>query len=107
ELREIAAMAETYFVGVAPHNYNSTSIGMAATAHAAAAMPNFVITEYFVNLEEFGEDIAINPFKVEDGYIQVPDQPGIGIELDEDKLAAYPYRPFDARSPRQYHEEGP
>ena len=100
-------MAEPYFVVVSPHNFNSTTVGLAATMQVSAAIPNFLITEYFVNLEEFGEDIAINPFKVEDGYIDVPDQPGIGIELDEDKLAAYPYRPFDARSPRQYHEEGP
>jgi galactonate dehydratase len=107
ELKEIAAMAEPYFVAVSPHNFNSTTVGMAATIQVSAAIPNFLITEYFVNLEEFGEDVAINPFKVEDGYIEVPDQPGIGIELDEDKLAAYPYRPFDARSPRQYHEEGP
>ncbi len=107
ELKEIAAMAEPYFVAVSPHNFNSTTVGLAATMQVSATIPNFLITEYFVNLEEFGEDIAINPFKVEDGYIQVPDQPGIGIELDEDKLAAYPYRPFDARSPRQYHEEGP
>ncbi|HAL46529.1 MAG: mandelate racemase/muconate lactonizing enzyme family protein [SAR202 cluster bacterium] len=107
ELKEIAAMAEPYFVVVSPHNFNSTTVGLAATMQVSAAIPNFLITEYFVNLEEFGEDIAINPFKVEDGYIDVPDQPGIGIELDEDKLAAYPYRPFDARSPRQYHEEGP
>jgi len=107
ELKEIAAMAEPYFVVVSPHNYNSTTLGLAATMQVSAAIPNFLITEYFVNLEEFGKDIAKVPFEVKDSYIQVPTTPGIGIDLDEDRLANYPYQPFPARSPRQYYEEGP
>ena len=107
ELKEIAAMAEPYFVAVSPHNYNSTTLGLAATLQVSAAIPNFLITEYFVNLEEFGKDIAKVPFEVKDSYIQVPTTPGIGIDLDEDRLANYPYQPFPARSPRQYYEEGP
>jgi L-alanine-DL-glutamate epimerase-like enolase superfamily enzyme len=58
-------------------------------------------------LEGFGQAIAINPFEVVDGYIAVPGNPGLGIELDERALAMYPYQPFAARSPRQYYEEGP
>ena len=107
ELKEIAAMAEPYFVVVSPHNYNSTTLGLAATLQVSAAIPNFLITEYFVNLEEFGKDIAKVPFEVKDSYIQVSTTPGIGIDLDEDRLANYPYQPFPARSPRQYYEEGP
>ena len=107
ELKEIAAMAEPYYVAVSPHNFNSTTVGLAATIQVSAAIPNFLITEYFVNLEDFGNDIAKEPFRVENGYIKVPDTPGIGIDLDEDRLSAYPYRPFDPRSPLQYYEEGP
>lgn len=107
ELKEIAAMAEPYFVAVSPHNYNSTTIGLAATIQVSAAIPNFLITEYFINFEELGKDIATNPFEVEDSYIKIPDAPGLGIELDEESLAKYPYQPFPARSPRQYYEEGP
>ncbi len=98
ELKEIAAMAEPYFVVVSPHNYNSTTLGLAATLQVSAHIPNFLITEYFVNLEEFGRDIAITPFEVENGYIRVPEAPGIGIDLDEDALAKYPYQPFALRS---------
>ena len=97
ELKEIAAMAEPYFVAVSPHNFNSTTIGLAATIQVSAAIPNFLITEYFVNLEEFGREIAFDPFVVEDGYIRLPDGPGLGIELDEERLAAHPYRPFPPR----------
>ncbi len=107
ELKEIAAMAEPHYVVVSPHNYNSTTLGLAATLQVSAAIPNFLITEYFVNLEEFGRDIAKTPFEVENGYIRVPDAPGIGIDLDEDALAQYPYEPFAPRSPLQYWEEGP
>ena len=107
ELKEIAAMAEPYYVAISPHNFNSTTVGLAATLQVSAAIPNFLITEYFVNLEDFGRDIAKQPFEVENGYIRVPETPGIGIDLDEDALAKYPYKPFDPRSPLQYYEEGP
>ena len=104
ELREIAATAETYFVGVAPHNYNSTSIGLAATAHASAAMPNFVITEYFVNLETVSREIADRPFSVKDGHIAVPTEPGLGIDLDEEALAAHAYQQFPLRGFSDLHD---
>ena len=107
ELKEIAAMAEPYFVVVSPHNYNSTTVGLAATIQVSTAIPNFLITEYFVNLEAFGQEIAVTPFEVVDGYIEVPDRPGLGIELDEEALARHPYREYPPRSPRQYYEEGP
>ena len=92
ELREIGAMAEAYHVAVAPHNYNSTTVGLAATLHASAGMPNFLITEYFVNFEEVGKEIADQPFEVEDSYITLPERPGLGIDLDEQALRERPYR---------------
>jgi galactonate dehydratase len=105
ELREIAAMAETYHIAVSPHNYNSTTLGLAATLHAAAGMPNFLITEYFVNFEAVGNEIAMEPFKVENSYITLPGRPGLGIELDETALARHPYRELPRRNLRQPHEE--
>jgi galactonate dehydratase len=107
ELREIAAMAEPYHVAVSPHNYNSTTVGLAATLHAAAGMPNFLITEYFVNFEAVGAEIAVEPFQVEGGYVTLPAGPGLGIELDENALAQRPYRAFPKRNLRQANEEGP
>lgn len=92
ELREIGAMAEAYHVAMAPHNYNSTTVGLAATLHASAGMPNFLITEYFVNFEEVGKEIADQPFEVEDSYIRLPERPGLGIDLDEQALRERPYR---------------
>ncbi len=98
ELKEIAAMAEVYFVAVSPHNYNSTTVGLAATLHAAATMPNFIITEYFVNLEPWGKQVADPAFEVIDSHISLSDRPGLGIDMDEAVLAASPYQVFPRRS---------
>ena len=97
ELKEIAAMAEVYFVAVSPHNYNSTTVGLAATLQASAVMPNFLITEYFVNFEALGEEIAREPWQVRNGMIELTDSPGLGIDLDEEALARFPYEAFPQR----------
>ena len=107
ELKEIAAMAEPYFVAVSPHNYNSTTVGLAATLNVSAAIPNFLITEYFLNMEPLGNEIADQPFEVVDSYIAVPERPGLGIELDEAAMARFPYEQFPARKIATAADEGP
>ena len=107
ELKEIGAMAEPYFVAVAPHNYNSTTVGLAATLQVSATMPNFLITEYFVNFESWGREVARPPLEVVDGYIALPDAPGLGIDLDEDALQRFPYQPYPPRALRTPRDEGP
>jgi galactonate dehydratase len=107
ELKEIAAMAEPNYVVVSPHNYNSTTMGLAATIQVAACIPNFLITEYFVNFEETGQAVSVNPFKMENGYIKLPTTPGLGLEVKEAELLKRPYRQYPPRSLRDYHQEGP
>jgi len=107
ELKEIAAMAEAYGVAVSPHNYNSTTIGLSATAHLAAAIPNFLITEYFVNFEALGRELADAPLIAEGGYLTLPTTPGLGLDLDEAALARHAYRPFPPRAIRRPADEGP
>jgi galactonate dehydratase len=97
ELKEIAAMAEPYYVAVSPHNYNSTSIGLAATVHASATMPNFIITEYFVNFAATSAAISSNTLVPEGGYIHLPDRPGLGVDLEEQALSECAYREFPKR----------
>jgi galactonate dehydratase len=105
ELREIAAMAEPHHIAMAPHNYNSTTLGLAATLHAAAGMPNFLITEYFVNFEDLGRAIARTPLRVEESYVTLPTAPGLGIDLDEDEITRHPYRARSLRALRQPRDE--
>jgi galactonate dehydratase len=107
ELCAIAAMAETYHVVVSPHNYNSTTVGLAATLHVSAAIPNFLITEYFVNFEPRGAEIATTPLRLDNGYVAVPTTPGLGIDLREDVLARHAARDFPARTIPSPRDEGP
>ena len=107
ELKEIAAMAEPYYVVVSPHNYNSTTLGLSATIQVSAAIPNFLITEYFVNFEELGKDISTHPFEVDNGYIKLPTEPGLGMDLKEENLEKYPYKQFPLRNLAHYSDEGP
>src|SRR2546423_6536587 len=86
-LKEIASAAEPFHVTVAPHNYNSTTVGLACTLQASACIPNFLITEYFVNFEAAGQELARPAFEVNDSYIALPTAPGLGIDLDEALLA--------------------
>src|SRR3984893_15889551 len=100
-------MAKPSFVTVSPPNYNSAAVGLAAALQVSAASPNFLITEFFVNFEARGREIASPGFEVRDGYIAVPQSPGLGIELDEAALARYPGRPFPPRILPSPADEGP
>lgn len=88
ELRDIAAMAEPYLVGVSPHNYNSTSLALASTVQASVTMPNFIIGEYFVPFEDVSRKIAPDALRPVGGAIELPLGPGLGINVDEKFLRA-------------------
>jgi galactonate dehydratase len=105
ELTQIAAMAQPHYIGVSPHGYNSTSIGCAAAVHASATIPNFLIYEYFVNVENVCRDITKGYLEPNNSYIELPTEPGLGIEIDETKLANYPYAPFPPRNIRTVEDE--
>jgi galactonate dehydratase len=103
ELREIAALAEPHLVGVSPHNYNSTSLALAATVQASAGMPNFLLTEYFVPLEEVSRRIAPDALRPVNGYIPLPTGPGLGITVDEAFMRSQKYRRTASRTFRTFH----
>lgn len=107
ELKEIGAMAEPYCVAVAPHGNNSTTVGLAASLHGAAVMPNFLIMEYPIAWESTGDEIAREPLRVVNGAIALPEGPGLGIELDEAALERFPYRGGRQRQLRTPAEERP
>lgn len=87
EVRRIAAMAEVYYAGVAPHNPYGP-ISTAACVHVDLATPNFVIQE-MVDPDIAPEAMALvkEPLPVVDGYIYPPDKPGLGVEIDEEACA--------------------
>jgi galactonate dehydratase len=81
EARKIAAMAESRNIAIAPH-CPLGPIALAASLQLAACTPNFLIQEHLT----LGEGLLREPFRVVDGLWAVPDGPGLGIEIDEEKL---------------------
>lgn len=92
-LRKIAALAEAHGVLFAPHNA-SGPLGTASALHVAAAVPNSLIFEYFVAQPEWLPKVFRGAPKVVDGFVEVPDRPGLGIDIDEDAAAAHPFREY-------------
>ncbi len=107
ELKEIAAMAEPYYVAVSPHGWNSTGIGLAASLQVCANIPNLLIFEYALGFEPMLKDILVKPFELKNGYIDLPTAPGLGIEVREEALAKYTYKPFPKRRIATPEEAGP
>lgn len=82
ETRRIAAMAESRDILFAPH-CPLGPVALAACLQLDAVTPNFLIQEHVT----LGESLLRTPFAPRDGYLPVPEGPGLGIEIDEDKLA--------------------
>lgn len=91
QVKKIAAMAEAAFVGIFPHLMGSP-VNIAAFVQLAASLPNYVLMENLTSADVFNE-IVDHPPERSGGYIVVPDRPGIGLEINEAKLAKFPYKP--------------
>jgi galactonate dehydratase len=91
EMKKIAALAETYYIDLIPHN-NAGPLGSAATVHAALVIPNVAMIEApWVNGDSEGD--VVKPFpKVEKGFALPPEGPGLGIAFDEEQARAKPFR---------------
>lgn len=90
--KKIAALAESQYVGVIPHNPLGP-VSTAACLQLAACIPNFTIQEYPLGESEPPKsEIVKTPLQVEDGFLLIPDRPGIGIELADDALERFPER---------------
>jgi galactonate dehydratase len=98
ECKKIAAMAEAFYVTVAPHN----PMGPVATAvnvHLAACIPNFLILEYRPDDRGPRRDFVLEPMRLEKGYLALPTAPGLGIELNEEAFEHHPFRPWNRGFP--------
>lgn len=96
ELRKIGAMSEPYYVGFAPHN-PSGPVANAATLQLAACSPNFSILEIMYSDVEWRKDVTNEELKYENGYITIPNKPGLGIEINEEECLKYPYQSHTLR----------
>ncbi|HEU5431312.1 MAG TPA: galactonate dehydratase [Thermomicrobiales bacterium] len=93
ELKKIAAMADAYFVTVAPHN-SQGPVCTAASVHVDFTLTNFKVQECFDDfVEPFIKQATPGVPEVNaDGYFELPQAPGLGVALDHDVLAAHPRR---------------
>ena len=90
ELKKIAAEAESRYIPFAPHT-PSGPIANAATLQLAATCPNFEILEIMYSDVEWRKDVTNESLEYKDGYITIPDKPGLGIEINEEACLAHPY----------------
>jgi galactonate dehydratase len=92
ETKKVAAMADAYYVTVAPHN-SQGPVATAASVHVCFTLPNFKILECFDDFSDPWVKAATPGVpEVRDGHFALPDRPGLGIGLDESVIAQHPYR---------------
>lgn len=102
--KKIAALAEAHNVGVVPHNPLSP-VSTAACVQLAACIPNFALQEYPIGEHEPPKsEIVKSALRCEDGFIIIPDAPGIGVELAEDAAERWPYKPRTVKT--RLHRDG-
>jgi galactonate dehydratase len=102
--KKIAALAEAHHVQVVPHNPLSP-VSTAACIQLAACIPNFALQEYPIGEGEPPKsEIVKSALTLENGFIVIPDAPGIGIELAEDAAERHPYKPRQVKT--RLHVDG-
>ena len=89
QCKKIAGMAEAYHATISPHNARGPVL-TAGHVQLCAAIPNFLVLEHRPNPRD---DVVRPPLEVVNGYIEVPEAPGIGVELDEEAVAKYGHEP--------------
>ena len=89
--RQVAAMADAHYAVVAPHNAQGPVSG-AISRTLGACIPNFYVQESFDEFNaDWTRDIVDRPAMPVDGFVDVIDEPGLGIDLDWERLAGHPY----------------
>ena len=94
EGKKIAGMAEVHHVQIAPHLYCGPVVG-AANIALATCSPNFLILEGIETWGGFHADILKKPIQWQDGYVIPPKEAGLGVELNEEYIAKFPYQDND------------
>ncbi len=96
ELKKIAAEAESRYIPFAPHN-PSGPVANAATLQLAATCPNFCILEIMYSDVEWRKEVVNEKLDYADGFITIPNKPGLGIEIDEEACLRHPYQKHTLR----------
>ena len=89
--RKLWAIADAAGIGIFPGNHPATSIATASVAHLCAAWPSLRLVGDFQAgaCDMLGADVVKSPIVVRDGFVIVPDGPGLGMELDPEKVRKF------------------
>lgn len=90
EAKKIASMAEAHYVNFAPHVW-AGPIEAAASIQLDTCSPNFFIQEGIGRWGDFYDELLVEPFVWEDGYIIPSDRPGLGVEINEEVARKHPF----------------
>jgi galactonate dehydratase len=94
-LVNVASVASAYGAWIAPHNAQSPFTTV-INAHVGAAMPSMLIQETFDDsAQSWAREIMTGGSTIRDGYIELPEGPGFGVEFDTGVMAKYPYSPHN------------
>lgn len=101
QMRKIATLAEAYYVPLAPH-CTATFLGIAASLHVVSSIPLFLIHEFYPQNAGFNlPGVTKMAYELDkEGYIGLPPGPGLGVEVDEPRLAE------EAKKPQTYKWPG-
>jgi galactonate dehydratase len=91
EARKIAAMAEAYYIGVAPHNPLGP-VANAVALHFDLSTPNFLIQEDMLSDVPWRWEVVRHNLETEKGYWLPSDAPGFGIDIDEEAAKRHPFK---------------
>lgn len=90
--RLIAGMVDAHYGVIAPHSAQGP-VCSAACVQLNASIPNFFLHEIFDEFNEPWEnEIVTNPVQVVNGHIEIPDRPGLGVDLNIEEILKHPYR---------------
>ena len=95
-LKKMAAIAETYYVALAPHN-PSGPVANAAALQIAASTPLFRILEICLTDVSWRKELTDEKVVFRDGNILIPEGNGLGLNLNEEACMKYPFQPVDLR----------
>ncbi len=92
QMMAVAAIADAHQAFLAPHCAQSP-LTTVVNAHIDAAIPNFLIQETFDDfLEPWAREILTGTVEIREGYITVPEAPGLGVDLVEAEATRHPYQ---------------
>ncbi len=92
ECKRISDLADTYGIPFSPHISIGSAIYMAASLQWAAAGSNLNMCEWPMDVSAIGNGILKRPFQFQGGAILLDETPGLGIDIDEDKLRRWQVR---------------